>query len=66
MAVVLENRTDAIILTGGIAYNKIITDKIRQMVSFLAPVTVIPGEHEMEALAENGLRVLRGEKSAAY
>ena len=32
------------------------------MVEFVAPVVVIPGEDEMQALADNALEVLRGER----
>jgi butyrate kinase len=31
-------------------------------VEFLAPVAILPGENEMEALAKGALRVLRGEE----
>ncbi len=61
MAAVLKGKVDAILLTGGIAYGKPITDFIREMVEFIAPVKVYPGEDEMRALAMNGLMVLRGE-----
>ncbi len=61
MAAVLKGKVDAILLTGGIAYGKPITDCIREMVEFIAPVKVYPGEDEMRALAMNGLMVLRGE-----
>lgn len=61
MAVALSGAVDAIIVTGGIAYSAYITAEIEQMVSFIAPVTVIPGEDEMSALALNGLLVLEGE-----
>lgn len=64
MAAVLKGKVDAILLTGGIAYGKPITDYIRGMVGFLAPVKVYPGEDEMRALAMNGLMVLRGEMQA--
>jgi len=66
MSTVLEGRVDAILLTGGIAYNSYIIDYISQMVSFLAPVHVFPGEEEMSALAMNGLAVLRGEPCKVY
>ncbi|MFR4236970.1 MAG: hypothetical protein ACLT1W_12565 [Alistipes onderdonkii] len=36
---------------------------IRRRTGFIAPVEVIPGEDEMRALAENALRVLRGEQT---
>lgn len=55
---------DAVLLTGGIAYSKYVTDAIAERVSFLAPVFVYPGEDEMQSLALGGLRVLRGEERA--
>lgn len=61
---VLSGKVDAIILTGGLAYGKILTDWIEERVSFIAPVVVYPGEDEMLALAEGGLRVLTGEEAA--
>ena len=62
MATVLEGAVDAIILTGGIAYNACVCDYISQCVRFIAPVVVLPGENELEALAQNALRVMRGEE----
>lgn len=55
---------DAIILTGGLARLKLLTDEITRMISFIGPVRLVPGEREMEALAENGLEVLLGHKQA--
>ena len=55
MAVVLEGNIDAVILTGGVAFSKLITGYIKNMVNFLAPVIIYPGEDEMEALAYNGV-----------
>ena len=57
-------RVDAILLTGGIAYSKYVTEYIRERVEFIAPVVVYPGEDEMLSLALGGLRVLRGEEKA--
>lgn len=54
-------RVDAIILTGGIAYSEKITSDIASRVGFLAPVSVYPGENELESLAENGYSILSGE-----
>ena len=62
MAAVLHGQVDQIILTGGIAHSKYVTDVIRDYVSSIAPVYVYPGEHEMEALALGTLRVLRGQE----
>lgn len=63
-AAVLSGKVDAILLTGGIAYNKGITGKIAERVSFIAPVVVYPGEDELLALTQGALRVLKGEEKA--
>lgn len=60
MATVLKGHVDAILLTGGIAYGKPVTDAITERVGFIAPVKVYPGEDEMRALAMNCLRVMTG------
>lgn len=63
-ATVLYGKIDAIIITGGLAYNKRLMDLIEEMVSFIAPVEYVPGEDEMKALYEGALRVLKGEEKA--
>ena len=63
-ATVLKGNVDAIILTGGLAYDHLAVEMIQERVSFIAPVLVYPGEDEMEALALGGLRVLKGEEQA--
>lgn len=60
----LKGKVDAVILTGGLAHSKMLTDWIKERVSFIAKVKLYPGENEMEALALGGLRVLKGEESA--
>lgn len=60
MATVVNGKVDAIIITGGIAYNKPLMEQVKEKVSFIAPVAVYPGEDEMGALAGNGLAVLNG------
>jgi len=62
MAAVLKGQLDGIILTGGLAHSVMLTDWIRKWVQFLGPVFVYPGEDEMSALAEGGLRVLLKEE----
>ncbi len=55
MAVALEGKIDAVILTGGLAYSKYITDNLIKKIGFLSQeIVVFPGEDEMEALAFNG------------
>ena len=64
LATVVDGRIDAIIITGGIAFNEFFTDLIRQRIQFIAPVHVYPGEDEMQSLAEGVFRVLKGEEEA--
>ncbi len=61
LAAALKGQCDAIILTGGMAYSQMLTNWVSEYVSFIAPVAVLPGENEMEALAVGGLRLLKGE-----
>jgi butyrate kinase len=61
---VLKGNVNGIILTGGIAYSKDITNKIIGNVGFISTVTIYPGEDELLALAEGGQRVLMGEECA--
>ena len=63
-AAVMSGDVDAILLTGGLAHSKYLTEMIISRVSFIAPVSIYPGELEMEALSSGALRVLRGEEEA--
>lgn len=63
-AAVLKGNVDAIILTGGLAYGEMLTSWIKSRVSFISEVVIYPGEDEMSALAQGGLRVLRKEEEA--
>ena len=60
-AAVVDGKVDVIILTGGVAYSKDITDAITRKVDWVAPVRVYPGENELQSLAENGYIILAGE-----
>lgn len=64
MATVIEGKVDAVVLTGGVAYSKYLTDYVTEHVSFIAPVIIKAGEDEMEALNLGVLRVLNGEETA--
>ncbi len=61
MAVVLNGKVDAILITGGLAYNKYLVNSIKNKTGFIAEVIVYPGEDELQALAMNALRVANGE-----
>jgi butyrate kinase len=60
MASVLYGDVDAVILTGGIAYQEQTVKEIGSMVKFIAEVVIYPGEDELKALAYNGLLALDG------
>ena len=64
MATVLKGQLEAIIITGGLAYNEEVIDQIKRRTKFIAPVVAYPGEFEMEALDYAALRVLKGEEKA--
>ena len=53
---------DAVILTGGLAHSHYVTGYLTQKLSFIAPVEVMAGEFELEALAAGASRVLNGQE----
>ena len=61
--IVLAAGMTFIILTGGIAHSRYVTDYLTQKVGFIAPVEVMAGEFEMEALAAGASRVLAGQET---
>ena len=61
-ATVLKGKFQAVILTGGMAHSTLLVEALKNYISFLGPITVIPGEFEMEALAAGAARVLSGEE----
>lgn len=64
LSVDVYGKVDYIVLTGGIAFSKYVTEGITERVQFIAPVEVIPGEKEMDSLAFGALRVLNGTETA--
>lgn len=64
MACVLKGNVDQIIVTGGIAYDKVVVSGLKERAGFIAPITVYPGEDELLALAQGALRVMNGEEKA--
>ena len=60
----LMGKIDATILTGGLAYNSFLIENVKKYITHMAPVVLMPGEFEMEALALGGLRILRGQEQA--
>lgn len=68
MATVLKKDVDAIVLTGGLAYDKKYMVKwLKEYIEYIAKVLVYPGGDEEKALALAALRVLKGtEKPKNY
>ena len=64
MAAVLEGKVDKIILTGGIAYSDVICNDLKRRVGWIADFILYPGEDELLALVQGGLRVMNGEEEA--
>lgn len=60
----VKGKVDHIVLTGGLAHSDRFTDQIIKYIEFIAPVTIIAGENEMQSLAEGVLRVLKGQEKA--
>lgn len=61
MAAVLEGKVDAIILTGGVAYDEMLCRWIEEKVGFISQVVIYPGEDEMKALEEGVYFAVKGE-----
>ena len=58
MAAALKGNVDAVVITGGMAYNLWLTDILKEYLSYLGEILVFPGEAELEALARGVLRVM--------
>ena len=62
MSAVLSGKVDRIICTGGIAYSEYVVNALKERLGYIADFTVYPGEDELLALAQGGLRVTTGEE----
>ena len=60
----MDEKVDAILLTGGIAYDSEFVRLVQERVQWIAPCLVYAGEDEMLALIQGALRVLKGEEEA--
>lgn len=66
MAAAMSFEVDRIILTGGIAHSEMLTGMIARRVGKVAPVEIVAGSFEMEALAAGIRRVIHGEEPAKH
>jgi len=61
MFAVLKGEADAILITGDIAHSQFVVHHIIEHVERFAPVFLYAGDNELQAMAGNALRVLKGE-----
>ncbi|MFP4456813.1 MAG: butyrate kinase [Clostridia bacterium] len=67
LAPITSGKIDAIVLSGGLAYDdEYLIPWIKEMVSYIAPIKIYPGEKEMQALAFGALRVLTKEEGVKH
>lgn len=64
MAAALSGKVDAVLLTGGLAKAPYLVKNLEPMISFISRIIWFPGEDEMGALRDAGLRVAGGEEAA--
>lgn len=62
MAGALKGEVDAILMTGGLANDKVLVEQLQKDLAWIAPIFVYPGSYETEALAGGAIRVLSGEE----
>lgn len=64
MACALKGNVDGILLGGGMAQAHQLVDGVTESCAWIAPITVYPGEFELEAMAAGACRVLDGVEQA--
>ncbi|MCE1247452.1 MAG: butyrate kinase [Firmicutes bacterium] len=62
LAAVFKGKVDAIVLTGGVMYDKFVVEWIKERVEWIAPIFIFPGGDEMRALRDAANRALNGEE----
>ena len=64
MSVALRGKVDAIILTGGAAHSKKLPSMIKDYAGHIGTFVLMPGEDELEALANGAARIMSGKEEA--
>lgn len=62
MAASLKGDVKAILITGGLAYSSLLMAKVKEYISFIAPIHLYGGDVEMEALFHGAMRILNKEE----
>lgn len=63
---VLLGKTEAVVLTGGMANSRRLVERISHYAGYIAPFILLPGEFEMEAMAKNSLSALKNGSAMEY
>ncbi len=63
MAAVLKGKVKAILITGGLAYSSLLMAKVKDYITFIAPIHLYPGDVEMEALYQGAIRIINQEEN---
>lgn len=61
MFAVLKGEVDAILITGEVAHSQFVVRNIIDHVEKFAPIFIYAGDNEIQSMASNALRVLKGE-----
>ncbi len=61
MFAVLKGEVDAILITGDVAHSQFVVKNIIDHVEKFAPIFIYAGDNEIQSMATNALRVLKGE-----
>ena len=64
MSVALRGKVDAVILTGGAAHSKKLPSMIKDYAGHIGTFVLMPGEDELEALANGAARIMSGKEEA--
>ena len=63
-SVALKGEIDGIILTGGAAHSKMLTEMVREYAGHIGEFIIMAGEDELDALAKGADRILAGKEDA--
>ena len=66
MYAAMNCQLDGIVLTGGMAHDTYLVDRLKKQIGAMAPVAVLPGEFEMEALAHGAYDALLHHNAFEY
>ncbi|MBQ9814108.1 MAG: butyrate kinase [Lachnospiraceae bacterium] len=66
MAAIMKFKVDGIFLTGGIAFSDMMCNALKSYIDSFATTYILPGENEMQSLADGVMRISNGEIPKKY